>query len=201
MKTTDFHGFPNATAPRFIMWAAVILGLLALTGCPALNSRRMPPTTPQNGNTLSAAPLPKLYGNIHGTITDLKSGAPVSGARIYLADTTVRRYHSEIQGAVPSDDGWIVIPPIRNAVRKGRSKMDGTFLINRVPTADPPKTYTIIIVTPKKDTLLVENATIYPGASQALHLGCRIPSKGKAHVASTDEASPYVAPTYTPAKP
>ncbi len=50
----------------------------------------VPPTpTPEPGHTDSPRPTPIALGRITGTVIDLTTGAPVSGVRVVVGDTTV----------------------------------------------------------------------------------------------------------------
>ena len=121
-------------------------------------------------------------GNVYGAVTVAESGKPVADALIYLTDQPVRYLFEKQAGAVLSDHGWIVVPPIETAVRRTNSQPDGAYMVNNIPLTQKYVLYTLVITAEGFDTMVIDQAPVLPGASMALKIDCRMTDSGKASV-------------------
>lgn len=118
-----------------------------------------------------------FVGNVYGQVTDLRTSEPVAGARVVLIpaeeDLTACRPPSEgledcLRGAMAS-----------SIVREGSTDRDGSFLINGIPAPDEGRDYTIAIIHPAHRPARLR-VHVLPGASMALRIDGRLPSRSEA---------------------
>lgn len=122
------------------------------------------------------------YGNIYGTIRDSRTGSPIENAVVYVIDSPVRYLAEASNSSVLSDQGPVIIPDRSNAVGQSVSRADGAFLINSVPIHGSSQLYTVVVEAENRDTTVIDQVPVLPGASLALKIDCRMTSEGKAHI-------------------
>jgi len=114
-------------------------------------------------------------GTVYGSVLDAQSGEPVAGAKVYLLNTRV----CKLGGAkmtVRTAQGESLLPHVHSAAARGSTDEAGMFRISGVPAPQPFKSYTVFIRAPGYGDFVIHNAAVYPGASRALRIGCRLAS-------------------------
>ena len=126
-----------------------------------------------------------LFGNIFGTITDSRSGAPIKNAMIYVTDTPVL-YLSKASPASPdavfSDQGPVIIPDLSSAVSQAFSGDDGAFIVNSISISGSSQLYTVLIEAEGYDITVIDQVLILPGAAMALRIDCRMTSDDRVRI-------------------
>ena len=139
------------------------------------------------GMTTEAAEMPRTspeiyYGNIYGTITDGSNGAPVKNALIYVTQKPVRYLSQMDPGTVLSDQGPVLLPEGASIIGQTFTKDDGTFIVNHIPVTGSSQRYTVLIEAEGRDTIVLDQVLVLPGAAMALRIDCRMTSDGKVRI-------------------
>ncbi len=121
-------------------------------------------------------------GNIYGTISDNSSGAPVQNAIIYVTDTPVEYLTQPRPGALNSDQGPVILPDLLSTLRQASSGDDGSFIVNDIPIPGSSRLYTVLIKADGRDTTVIDQVLVLPGASMALRIDCRMTSEGRVRI-------------------
>jgi hypothetical protein len=146
----------------------------------ACSSSSMPADIVENQKMQNHDPV--FFGNTYGTITDSRSGAPVKNATIYVTKTPVQYLSRALPGAVMSDQGPVIIPDRLTAVTQASSGDDGTFIVNSIPISGSSQVFTVLIQAEGYDITVIDQVLIFPGASMALRINCRMTSDGRARI-------------------
>lgn len=122
------------------------------------------------------------YGNIYGKITDGNSGKPIENADVYALDSPVRYLTERSTASIISDQGPVIIPDRSKAVGRSVSGPDGSYLINNIPIYGGSQLYSVVADAAGRDTTVIDQVPVFPGASMALKIDFRMTSDGKAHI-------------------
>lgn len=121
-------------------------------------------------------------GNIYGTISEDSTGAPIKNAVIYVTHTPVQYLTQPRPGAINSDQGPVILPDLLSVVRQSSSENDGAFIVNDIPIRGSSMLYTVLIKAEGRDTTVIEQVPVLPGASMALRIDCRMTSEGRVRI-------------------
>lgn len=121
-------------------------------------------------------------GNIYGTISDDSSGVPIKNAIIYVTDTPVEYLAQTCPGAINSDQGPVILPDLVSTVRQASSDNEGSFIVTDIPIRATSSLYTVLIEAEGRDTTVIDQVLVLPGASMALRIDCRMTSEGRARI-------------------
>jgi len=144
---------------------------------------------------LPAMAAPPLYGNIYGTVRDAETEMPLAGVKITVTAHAIDYLSQPAEGALNSDHGWIRLPE-QKAVRRSQSASQGKFLINGLPVPNIPTPYTVILEAQGYGTLVLEKASLLPGAVMALKIEAAMPPAGTVHINREMEDSDYLSAIY-----
>ena len=121
-------------------------------------------------------------GNIYGTISNDSSGVSIKNAIIYVTYTPVEYLTQTRLGALISDQGPVILPDLISVVCQASSGDDGAFIVNDIPIPGSSRLYTVLIKAEGRDTTVIDQVLVLPGASMALRIDCRMTSEGRVRI-------------------
>jgi hypothetical protein len=151
----------------------ILAGVLGITISGIIGSITVLSQTDRRASVLDN----RLVGNVYGTVTEVETSKPISGAEIFLLDQTFQK--SEKRTSIRTNKGNILLPPLSTAIRRGVTDEEGKFLINFVPTPFPFKSYTIVVKAPGYPLFLINEARVLPGAVMALKVTCKLTKRAR----------------------
>ncbi len=131
---------------------------------------------------------PRQYvGNVVGRVVDSSTGRGLPGATIVLIE---KPWASQGDGKWTSALRGLLLA---SSVRRSRTNGRGEFIVNRVPTPYPSRSYTVVAIAPGYRIQVFDQVPVLPGAVMALE--CRFALRRGSGVgfvfSGSDPAAPY----------
>ena len=78
-----------------------------------------------------SVPDDKMVGNVYGTVVDRVTNEPIRGAEVFLLDRSTGKASNK--SLVRTEKGYVLLPDLYSAIRRGTSNARGEFLLNFAP--------------------------------------------------------------------